>query len=115
MVSTHASALMAGSNVVTLRADLREPEQVLGDPQVRDLLDFTQPVGGHVRLCPALPVGQGRSVGGCAAVRGRGAVGQLSGLEPHDQRNPPIELAIPERPADDIGAAWHLCGIGLKP
>src|SRR3984885_1896583 len=45
MVSTHASALMAGPNVVTLRADLREPAQVLGDPQVSDLLDFTQPVG----------------------------------------------------------------------
>ena len=40
-----SSALMAGPNVVTLRADLREPAQVLGDPQVRDLLDFTQPVG----------------------------------------------------------------------
>jgi SAM-dependent methyltransferase len=45
MVSTHAAALMAGSNVVTLRADLREPEQVLGDSRVRDLLDFGQPVG----------------------------------------------------------------------
>jgi hypothetical protein len=32
-------------DVVTLRTDLREPEQVLGDPQVRDLLDFGQPVG----------------------------------------------------------------------
>jgi S-adenosyl methyltransferase len=45
MVSTHASALMAGANVATLRADLRDPGQVLGDPQVRDLLDFGQPVG----------------------------------------------------------------------
>jgi hypothetical protein len=45
MVSTHAAALMAGPNVVTLRADLREPEQVLGNTQVRDLLDFGQPVG----------------------------------------------------------------------
>ena len=45
MVSTHAAALMAGSNVITLRADLREPEQVLGDARVRDLLDFGQPVG----------------------------------------------------------------------
>ena len=45
MVSTHAAALMAGSNVVTLRADLREPEQVLGDARVRDLLDFGQPIG----------------------------------------------------------------------
>ena len=45
MVSTHAAALMAGADVVTLRADLREPEQVLGDARVRDLLDFGQPVG----------------------------------------------------------------------
>jgi SAM-dependent methyltransferase len=45
LVSSHAAALMAGPNVVTLRADLREPEQVLGDPQVRGLLDFGEPVG----------------------------------------------------------------------
>src|SRR5215472_13579622 len=45
LVSSHAAALMAGSNVVTLRADLREPEQVLSNPQVRELLDFGQPVG----------------------------------------------------------------------
>ena len=45
LVSTHAAALMAGPNTVTLRADLREPEQVLGDARVRDLLDFGQPVG----------------------------------------------------------------------
>jgi SAM-dependent methyltransferase len=45
LVSTYATALMAGSHVVTLRADLREPEQVLRDPQVRDLFDFAQPIG----------------------------------------------------------------------
>jgi hypothetical protein len=45
MVSSHASALMAGSNVVTLQADLRDPGQVLSDPRVRDALDFGQPVG----------------------------------------------------------------------
>jgi SAM-dependent methyltransferase len=45
LVSTHAAALMAGPNVVTLRADLREPEQVLSDTQVRDQFDFSQPVG----------------------------------------------------------------------
>ena len=44
MVSSHASARMAGTNVATLRADLREPERVLGDPVVRDVLDFEQPV-----------------------------------------------------------------------
>jgi hypothetical protein len=45
LVSTHSAALMAGPHVVTLRADLREPEQVLSDTRVRDLLDFGQPVG----------------------------------------------------------------------
>ena len=45
LVSTHAAALMAGDNVVTLRADLREPGQVLGDARIRDLLDFGKPVG----------------------------------------------------------------------
>jgi hypothetical protein len=45
LVSTHAAALMAGPNVVTLRADLREPDQVLGSAEVRDLFDFGQPVG----------------------------------------------------------------------
>jgi hypothetical protein len=45
MVSTHATALMAGSNVVTLQADLRQPEQVISNPAVRDLLDFGQPIG----------------------------------------------------------------------
>ena len=45
LVSTHAAALMAGPDVITLRADLREPGQVLGDKRVRDTLDFGQPVG----------------------------------------------------------------------
>src|SRR5216117_3020373 len=39
LVSAHAAALMAGPNVVTIRADLREPERVLNDPQVRGLFD----------------------------------------------------------------------------
>ncbi len=45
LVSTHAAALRTGPGVVTLRADLREPDQVLGDAHVRDLFDFGQPVG----------------------------------------------------------------------
>ena len=45
MVSSHASALLGGSEVVALQADLREPGQVIGNPQVRQLLDFEQPVG----------------------------------------------------------------------
>jgi S-adenosyl methyltransferase len=28
---------------------------------------------------------------------------------------PVLSLVVPERPRDDPGAAWHLCGIGVKP
>jgi len=45
LVSAYGASLTAGRGVVTLRADLREPDQVLGDPRVRDLFDFGQPVG----------------------------------------------------------------------
>jgi SAM-dependent methyltransferase len=45
LVASHAAALRAGPRVVTVQADLREPEQVLGDSQLRGLLDFGQPVG----------------------------------------------------------------------
>jgi SAM-dependent methyltransferase len=45
VVSIHATALMAAPNVITVTADLRQPEQVLGDQQVRELLDFNEPVG----------------------------------------------------------------------
>jgi len=45
LVSAYAATLTAGPSVVTLRADLRDPEQVLSDAQVRGLLDFGQPVG----------------------------------------------------------------------
>jgi hypothetical protein len=26
-----------------------------------------------------------------------------------------LKLVVPERSGDDRGAAWHLCGIGIKP
>jgi hypothetical protein len=45
MVRTHAAALLTDPHVATLQADLREPEQVLGNAQVRSLIDFDRPVG----------------------------------------------------------------------
>ena len=182
MVSSHASARMAGSNVVTLRADLREPEQVLGDPQVRELLDFGQPIGvmfACVLHClwdsedpwavvrqfgDAVPSGSylalshmtnethpegaqalfqmtqdlhwntpliSRAAGGHPApVRRVHAGGAGPGaaarwrpdldnplVGPHEDDGddaPVLRLVVPERPLDD-GAAWHLCGIGVKP
>jgi hypothetical protein len=27
---------------------------------------------------------------------------------------PVLKLIVPESPADDLGAGWHLCGVGTK-
>ena len=182
LVSTHAAALMAGPNVVTLRADLREPEQVLDDQQVRDLLDFGQPAGlmfMNVLHClwdredPWGIIGQFRDAvvpGSYLAIshmtdeahpaaadglfrisqelhwntplisRGRDYVGRFfegftlaepglvapaqwhpeldnplrGGLDDDGGDAPVLRLIPPVPPADDLGAAWHLCGVGVK-
>jgi hypothetical protein len=44
MVVTHSRALLAGDNTVAILADLREPEVILGHPEVRELIDLEQPV-----------------------------------------------------------------------
>jgi hypothetical protein len=44
MVVSHGRALLAGDSTVAIQADLREPETVLGNPEVRRLIDFDQPV-----------------------------------------------------------------------
>ena len=78
LVSTYAAALMAGPNVVTLRADLREPNRCSATTGTRPVR--LRPAGrDHVHVCPALPVGSGRPVGGRRAVPGRSGAGQLPG------------------------------------
>jgi hypothetical protein len=44
MVVTHSRALLAGDNTVAIEGDLRRPDTVLGHPDVRELIDFGQPV-----------------------------------------------------------------------
>jgi S-adenosyl methyltransferase len=44
MVVTHSRALLAGDNTGAVQADLREPGTILGHPEVRELIDFDQPV-----------------------------------------------------------------------
>jgi SAM-dependent methyltransferase len=182
IVSTHAAALMAGSNVVTLRADLREPEQVLDNAQVRDLLDFGQPVGimfmcllhclwdkedpwnvvrqfrdavtpgSYLALSHMTDEAHPEAAEGLFRIsqdlhwntplisRSRADIARFfdgftlvePGLvapaqwrpdldEPVRQRGghdgddvPVLRLPVPERPEDDRGVAWHLCGIGVK-
>jgi SAM-dependent methyltransferase len=41
----HSRAILAqNDNATALQADLRRPREILGDPQLRDLLDLSQPV-----------------------------------------------------------------------
>ncbi len=45
IVHVHANALLTGSGATAIvLADVREPEIILTDPQVRALIDFTEPV-----------------------------------------------------------------------
>jgi hypothetical protein len=46
IVAAHAAELLAGSHTATLiQADLRDPGTVLGDREMRELIDFTEPAG----------------------------------------------------------------------
>jgi S-adenosyl methyltransferase len=46
MVAAHANSLLSGDGSTALiMADMREPEAVLGNPDVRRLIDFSRPVG----------------------------------------------------------------------
>jgi hypothetical protein len=44
MVVAHSRALLAGDNTVAIEGDLRQPDKVLGHPEVLELIDFGQPV-----------------------------------------------------------------------
>jgi SAM-dependent methyltransferase len=182
LVSSHAAALMAGPNVVTLRADLREPEQVLSDSRVRDLFDFGQPVGImficvlHCLWDREDPWGVVRQFRDAVVPGSYLVISHMTGeahpeaaerlfrmtqelhwntplisrnrtditrffdgftlVEPglvrpaqwrpdldnplRDRREedsgdePVLKPIVPEPPEDDRGAAWHLCGIGVK-
>jgi SAM-dependent methyltransferase len=182
LVSSHAAALMAGPNVVTLRADLREPGQVLDDSRVRGLLDFGQPIGimfmcvlhclwdredpwgivrqfrdamvpgSYLALSHMTDEAHPEAAEGLFRVtqdlhwntplisRSRADIARFfdgftlvePGLvrpaqwrpdldNPLRQRHeddvddePVLRLVVPEPPGGDRGAAWHLCGVGLK-
>jgi S-adenosyl methyltransferase len=44
VVVTHGRALLEGDNTLVVQADLRQPEEIVGHPQVRQLLDFDRPI-----------------------------------------------------------------------
>jgi S-adenosyl methyltransferase len=44
VVVSHAQALLSGSQTAAIRGDVCHPEQILGAPEVRRLIDFSQPV-----------------------------------------------------------------------
>jgi SAM-dependent methyltransferase len=44
IVVVHSDALLAGHNTTAMQADLREPDAILERPEVREAIDFDQPV-----------------------------------------------------------------------
>jgi S-adenosyl methyltransferase len=46
MVAMHSKDILTGEETIAaIVGDLREPESILGDPKVRELIDFSQPTG----------------------------------------------------------------------
>jgi hypothetical protein len=45
VVHAHANALLSGDNTASLLEDLRDPDEILADPETHRLIDFGQPVG----------------------------------------------------------------------
>lgn len=45
IVFVHNQALLAAEQAVSLKHDIREPDQILNDPQLLAVIDFTRPVG----------------------------------------------------------------------
>jgi len=44
IVVTHGRALLAGDNTAVIKADLREPDAIVGHPKVREVIDFDRPI-----------------------------------------------------------------------
>jgi S-adenosyl methyltransferase len=44
VVVSHAQALLSGQQATAIRGDVCRPQDILGDPEVRRLIDFSQPV-----------------------------------------------------------------------
>ena len=179
LVASHTVALMTGPGVVTLQADLRQPEQVLGDPRIRDVLDFGQPVGvmfmcvlhclwdnedpwgivrqfrdaavpgSYLALSHMTNEAHPEAAEGLFRMtqdlhwntplisRSRGDIARFfegftpvePGLVSPARWRPDLDNPLRERrgdeggdepvlrpfsPGDDRGAAWHLCGVGLR-
>jgi hypothetical protein len=45
IVMAHNRALLRADNVISIMHDIREPDQILGDPRLLKLIDFSRPVG----------------------------------------------------------------------
>ncbi len=121
LVSAYAATQTAGPDVVMLQADLREPGQVLNDPQVRGLFDFGQPVG-IMFMCVLHCIA--RFFDGFTLVEpGLVAPAQwrpdlddpLRNRQDPGGDGEPVLKPIPSGPpAGDRGIGWHLCGVGIK-
>ncbi len=45
MVLTHGRALLAGEHTIVVQADVRQPQEIINNPEIRDHLDFDRPIG----------------------------------------------------------------------
>ncbi len=111
---THSAALLAGNpNATVVQADARQPDHILGHPEVRRLLDFREPIGVLLvaflhfvpdddeaiqivrRLGDATPPGSFVAISHALHSYAPDVEGR--GLEVYNRSNAPITIRSPER------------------
>jgi hypothetical protein len=100
---THSRALLAGDNTVAVQADLREPGTILGHPEVRELIDFDQPVALLLMAILHFVPDQEDPVGVVARFRDRLPPGSYLAIS-HGTRDIPVRPDLSPEAMTDMGA-----------
>jgi S-adenosyl methyltransferase len=103
MVVTHSRALLAGDNTVAIEADLREPDSVLGHPEVRELIDFDQPIALLLMAILHFVPDQEDPLGVVARFRDRLPAGSYLAVS-HGSRDIPVRPDMSPEAMTDMGA-----------
>lgn len=104
VVVAHSNALRsAGPGLVTILADIRQPEAVLGHCDLQALIDFDEPVGVVIFSVLAFIADQDDPFGIVARFRERMAPGSFLGISDLSGRSEPCPMAHTHRISQQTG------------
>jgi hypothetical protein len=102
MVVTHSRALLAGDNTVAIEADLRQPDSILEHPEVRELIDFDQPIALLLMAILHFVPDQEHPLGIVARFRDRLPDGSYLAIS-HGSRDIPVRPDMSPEAMTDMG------------